>query len=206
MSKNLESLYAIKTMKCWILLTIMILSTSVYGQTESSTSEVKKIEGIIQQLSQDHQKSKDQQKSGTTGDQLSESDHMMPAPPGLLALDAETHAAYLVSLRAYYNYRATGLEHRRSVFHWQLLSSKVIFVVVLLLVGLGMYFAAIQFKSDLKGKEQNQNGGAGTSTDIELSAKGIKVTSPILGVVVLTLSLGFFYLYLVYVYPIEDIF
>ena len=200
MSKNPESLYAIKTMKCWVLLTIITISTSVYGQTESSTSEVKKIEGVIQQLS------RDQQETGTTDDHSSESDHMMPVPPGSLALDAETHAAYLVSLRAYYNYRATGLEHRRSVFHWQLLSSKVIFVVVLLLVGLGMYFAAIQFKADLKGKGQNQNGGAGTSTDIELSGKGIKVTSPVLGVVVLTLSLGFFYLYLVYVYPIEDIF
>lgn len=200
MSQNPEHLYAMKTMKCWVLLTIMFLSTSVYGQTESSTSEVKKIEGVIQQLS------KDQQESVTTVDQPSESDHMMPVPPGALALDAETHAAYLVSLRAYYNYRATGLEHRRSVFQWQLLSSKVIFVVVLLLVGLGMYFAAIQFKTDLKGKGQNQNGGASTTTDIELSAKGIKVTSPILGVVVLTLSLGFFYLYLVYVYPIEDIF
>jgi hypothetical protein len=199
-SENLESLHAIKAMKYWVLLVIMILSAPVYGQTESSESEVKKIEDVIEQLS------KDQQKSGKTDDQSSESDHMMPVPPGSLALDEETHAAYLKSLRAYYNYRATGLEHRRSVFRWQLLSSKVIFAVVLLLVGLGMYFAAIQFKVDLKGNGKNEKGGGGQATDIELSAKGIKVTSPVLGVVVLTLSLGFFYLYLVYVYPIEDIF
>jgi hypothetical protein len=40
-------------------------------------------------------------------------------------------------------------------------------------------------------------------TDIEFSGKGIKVSSPVLGVVILAISLGFFYLYLRHVYPIE---
>jgi hypothetical protein len=37
-------------------------------------------------------------------------------------------------------------------------------------------------------------------------ASGIKVSSPVLGVVILVISLAFFYFYLVYVYPIENIF
>ena len=67
-------------------------------------------------------------------------DVMLPESPGSIALDEETRAAYLQSLRQYYGYRATGLEHRRAVFQWQLFSAKVIFVAVLTLVGLGMLF------------------------------------------------------------------
>jgi hypothetical protein len=43
-------------------------------------------------------------------------------------------------------------------------------------------------------------------TEFEASAKGIKVSSPVLGVIILVISLAFFYLYLVYVYPISEIF
>lgn len=53
--------------------------------------------------------------------------------------------------------------------------------------------------------------GAGKTGDakehsVELSTSGIKVSSPVLGVIILALSLAFFYLYLVYVYPIKEIF
>jgi hypothetical protein len=41
-------------------------------------------------------------------------------------------------------------------------------------------------------------------TSLELSTTGLKVSSPVLGVVILALSLGFFYLYLVYAYPIQE--
>ncbi len=44
------------------------------------------------------------------------------------------------------------------------------------------------------------------TTEIVASVKGIKVSSPILGVIILVISLLFFYLYLVYVYPITEIF
>jgi len=43
-------------------------------------------------------------------------------------------------------------------------------------------------------------------TDLELSTTGVKVSSNILGVVILSLSLAFFYLYLAFVYPIQEIF
>jgi hypothetical protein len=43
-------------------------------------------------------------------------------------------------------------------------------------------------------------------TELEISKSGVKVSSPILGVIILVISLAFFYLYLVYVYPIEEIF
>jgi hypothetical protein len=39
--------------------------------------------------------------------------------------------------------------------------------------------------------------------EIEVSASGAKVSTPVIGVIILTLSLAFFYLYLKFVFPIE---
>lgn len=126
-------------------------------------------------------------------------DPMAPAAPSA-QVDAATQKAYLAALREYYAYRSSGLEHRRRVFVWQLLSSKIIFVTVLLLVFAGIYFAAVQFHLGLK------SAAAPATTEIVASVKEIKVTSPVLGVIILVLSLAFFYCYLVYVYPIEELF
>lgn len=115
-------------------------------------------------------------------------------------LDAETKAALQRSLTAYYDYRTSGFEHRRQVFAWQLLSSKIIFASVIALVAVGLYFSWLQFRVSLAGS------GSAETTTIEASTSGLKVSSPILGVIILTLSLVFFYLYLIYVYPIVEIF
>jgi len=117
------------------------------------------------------------------------------------SLEPETAQAMQQALKAYYDYRIVGYEHRKSVFTWQLLSSKMIFVIVILLVTAGIYFSWLQF---IKGLSADR-GGSSTETTFEASASGIKVSSPVLGVIILVISLAFFYLYLVYVYPIEEI-
>ena len=124
------------------------------------------------------------------------------APPEWLK-DAATNQLFLDAMGEYYRYRASGLRHRSRVFEWQLFSSKVIFATVLMLVGAGMAFAAIQFRAGLKrvpGKDAQE------VTEVNLSATSVKVSSPVLGVIILVISLAFFYLYLVYVYPITEIF
>lgn len=105
------------------------------------------------------------------------------------------------AFKAYYDYRVHGFDHRKNVFAWQLLSSKIIFALVLTLVFLGVYFSWLQFHAGLKPGVKDDS-----PTTVELGTSGIKVSSPILGVIILTLSLAFFYLYLVNVYPIEEIF
>lgn len=99
---------------------------------------------------------------------------------------------------------------RRNVFAWQYWSSMVIFGVVLVLVVCGIYFAALQFHRDLPARPRGpaDAGGAGgaASSTVELSTGGLKVSSPVLGVVILVISLAFFYLYLAFVYPIREIF
>ncbi|MGR9054122.1 MAG: hypothetical protein ACU84J_15900 [Gammaproteobacteria bacterium] len=130
-----------------------------------------------------------------------ESDPMLPESPESVFADQSTLQAYRQSLKAYYGYRQSGLEHRSKVFQWQLLSAKLIFVVVLILVAAGIYFAAVQFHYGMK----RQNGES-MQTELSATTEGLKVSSPVLGVIILVISLAFFYLYLVYVYPIEDIF
>lgn len=41
-------------------------------------------------------------------------------------------------------------------------------------------------------------------TELELSAKGVKLNSSLVGVIILVISVAFFYLYLIYVYPIDQ--
>lgn len=116
-------------------------------------------------------------------------------------LNDEGREAQRRAFEAYYDYRRHGFEHRRRVFEWQYYSSVAIFVLVVSLVTIGMYFSWMQFKQ----AERSGRSGHDTDTTLELSAKGVKVSSPILGVIILTISLAFLYLYLVYVYPIEEI-
>jgi len=121
-------------------------------------------------------------------------------PPGVV-FNEKTQAEYQRAWQAYYAYRVDGYTHRQQVFKWQDVSTKVTFVVVIFLVLAGVYFAAVQFHVGMRaGRETGESG------EVELTVKGIKVRSPVLGVIVLTISLAFFYLYLVYVYPIENVF
>ena len=112
------------------------------------------------------------------------------------------------ALERRFEYYVSGMDHRQQVFKWQHFSGRVIFGFVLLLVTTGIYFSYLQFRLYLRsadnaeGRLPNQDMG----TDLEISSTGVKVSSNILGVIILSLSLAFFYLYLAYVYPIQEIF
>jgi hypothetical protein len=148
---------------------------------------------------------------------------VLPEGVSLADLDESTREKYLESLQECFQYRISGYQHRKKVFAWQLYSSIVIFAVVVILVFTAIYFSWLQFRESLGRKraevltEDHQKAAAakGTAdivakevgaTQLEASLTGIKVSSPILGVVILVISLLFFYLYLVHVYPIEEIF
>jgi hypothetical protein len=142
----------------------------------------------------------------------------MPAAPDSVVLsDPVTRQKYLTAMQRYYDYRADGYAYRSRVFEWQLLSSRAIFIVVLLMVAAGMYFAAVQFQTAMVAARRvaAAESVAGTppagepaslATRFEITAKGLVVNSSVLGVIILTLSIAFFYLYLVYVYPIQNVF
>jgi hypothetical protein len=125
--------------------------------------------------------------------------------------DSLTRTQCWTSYRASLQYYETGLAHRARVFAWQHVSTRIIFFVVLVLVAVGVYFAWVQFQRDMA--KDPGPGGVGTEVrdapaehEVELSMKGIRVSSPVIGIAILAISLAFFYLYLVYVYPITEIF
>lgn len=139
---------------------------------------------------------------------------LMPEPPGML-FDESTQKKYLAAMSEYYDYRLSGYKHRRRVFEWQLLSSKIIFIVVIGLVLVGVYFSWVQFRNSFKTpygvdiakkKEEGETAPVEREkTELEASFTGIRISSPILGVIILIISFLFFYLYLVHVYPISEI-
>lgn len=132
-------------------------------------------------------------------------DPAAPVRPPAWVQDEATLAAYHEALRAYFDYRSRGLEHRKNVFAWQLFSARLIFCIVLIVVGTGIVLAILQFRAELQLVREGKSTGLSRS-ELEASPDGLKISSSIVGLIILALSLGFFYLYLVYVYPIEDIF
>jgi hypothetical protein len=116
--------------------------------------------------------------------------------------DAATKAACWRAYQSNLQYYTTGLNHRTKVFQWQHTSTIVIFITVLILVFAGLYFAWLQFSRDLK----RPSAAPAPDSTLEMSATGLKISSPVLGVIILALSLAFFYLYLIYAYPIHELF
>ncbi|WP_298432995.1 hypothetical protein [uncultured Jannaschia sp.] len=121
-----------------------------------------------------------------------------PEAPRPDVTEPATAAAYNAAIRRHYDYQGTQLDHRLAVLRWQHLSSQIIFFVVIFVVVLGLYFSWIQFHRTPEDADPQ-------ITTIEASHTGFKISSPVLGVVILALSLGFFYLYLAHVYPITEI-
>ncbi|WP_299815882.1 hypothetical protein [uncultured Jannaschia sp.] len=119
-------------------------------------------------------------------------------PLGFEPSDA-TLAAIDVAVHDYYAYRTEQYAHRQAVFAWQHSSSRLLFFVVIGVVLVGLYFSWLQFHAARTGRDL-------TPTTLEASKTGLKVSSPVLGVIILLLSLAFFYLYLVHVYPISEVF
>jgi hypothetical protein len=195
-----------------MLVFILGFSNCLYSQETKNGEENEKPNKILERLKELLEGDKGQKPEVEMTEQTSSYATEKPEPTLPLAshpelFDQQTKEKYLAALREYYDYRISGLQHRQRVFGWQLFSSKVIFVVVLVLVFTGIYFAAVQFHTGL-GKRAGAEGTSGSNevTEFAATVKGIKVKSPVLGVIILVISLAFFYLYLRYVYPIENIF
>jgi hypothetical protein len=117
------------------------------------------------------------------------------------------------------------LKNTQEAFQWQAVSTKIIFVIVLLVVVAGLYLSWKQFdfvhKVPLtqttsigqldKGSGAPQPAGAGAISavsdinTIEVSTSGVKITSSVVGLVILVISIVFFFLYLQDVYPLQEL-
>jgi uncharacterized membrane protein len=121
--------------------------------------------------------------------------------------DPRLDSIQLAAWKSFFTYIDNGYKHRSRVFSWQLISSCIIFCVVIFLVLCGVYFAWLQFTLALKQmRKERTTAATALATELSASAKELKVSSPVLGVIILVISLLFFYLYLVHVYPITETF
>jgi hypothetical protein len=134
-----------------------------------------------------------------------------PAAAGLLKADLEAQARHLQWQRDY----------ERRGWEWHLLSTQLLFGVVLLIVAFGLYITYAQFRRDYSGwqppaatgtpppapdaAEKSTPRPLPAATTLKLSPAGLEVTSQIVGLIVLALSLAFFFLYVKEVYPIREV-
>lgn len=129
----------------------------------------------------------------------------------LLAQDLEAQARHVQWQRDY----------ERRGWEWHLLSTQLLFGVVIAIVLFGLFITYMQFRRDYsdwekrpaqansekaaaEGAAEAQRPLAGATT-LKLSPAGLEVTSQIVGLIVLALSLAFFFLYVKEVYPIREV-
>lgn len=109
------------------------------------------------------------------------------------------------ALLAEYDHNKWTLKNREDVLSYQQWAGKVIFGVVLVLVFAGVAFSGVQFFIGIKQMRRRRHIEEDGVTTIEASWKGIKMTSSILGVIILMISFLFFYAYLIAVFQITVI-
>ena len=95
-------------------------------------------------------------------------------------------------------YNQWALRHAKRAFLWSHISSILIFFIVLIVIGCGLYFSYLQFSLALRRPQQIEN----STTNMKIGKDGIEISSSIIGLLILMISVVFFYLYLRYVYPI----
>lgn len=99
----------------------------------------------------------------------------------------------------YYAYRTRKSEMNISQFEWQQYASEYLLWLVVIVVVSGIVFSGYQLWKASSIED------LGKESSIELSVQKIKVTSSVVGVVVLAISIIFLYLFLIEVYRVEVI-
>lgn len=158
-----------------------------------------------------------QMKSNNNSDDFTNFILLIPKIP-----DSDLRKSYKLALisalnydRSRYDFYTKRIPNEDEIFHFQAFTSKVIFLIVLLVVFFGLSLSALQFyqstriskqiKNATKSNNETENEVVEKSvvTNLELTLKGVKISTSVIGLIILIISLAFFYLYLVYVYPIQ---
>jgi hypothetical protein len=123
-------------------------------------------------------------------------------------------------IKAISRYNVFVFEHKMNAYRWQLISAKIIFFVVVLIVLTGLLLSYMQFKKSMRvynivsgntvadpkkqNEPQKESNNSELQTSLELSKEGVKISSAVIGLIILIVSVGFFYLYLQHVFGINS--
>ena len=91
-----------------------------------------------------------------------------------------------------HEYDLWQLNHRRLVFQSYLIIDLFVLVLVMSIVGVGLYLSYLKFRE----KET-------TETKLNFAKGSLEINSNVIGLIILIVSVAFFYLYLTHVYPIK---
>lgn len=148
-----------------------------------------------------------------------------------VAFVGDAKAACEKDIKATFDHHRWKLEYTQKAFEAHHYYTMLVFILVCALVLLGMWLSYMEFQrggrrqttqpkaattkiASNTGVNESSDGQANAhlpnctdsgpkGTHMKLSTRGIELTSPVLGVIILVISMGFFYLYLKTVYPIE---
>jgi len=112
-------------------------------------------------------------------------------------IDPELHSAYLEAKKKEYEYVTKVMELNIEAFNAQRWSAYAILFLVVIVVISGISFSGFQLWKSIS------VAGVQTSNELELSASKVRITSSVVGIIVLMISLAFLYIYTMQVYQIR---
>ena len=113
------------------------------------------------------------------------------------SIDPDLRSAYLEAKKKEYEYVTKVMELNIEAFNAQRWSAYAILFLVVVVVISGISFSGFQLWKSIT------VAGVQTSNELELSASKVRVTSSVVGIVVLMISLAFLYIYTMQIYQIR---
>jgi hypothetical protein len=113
------------------------------------------------------------------------------------SFDPDLRPAYVEAKKKEYEYISKLMELNVEAFNAQRWSAYAILFLVVVVVISGISFSGFQLWKSIS------VAGVQTSNELELSASKVRITSSVVGIVVLTISLAFLYIYTMQIYQIR---
>jgi hypothetical protein len=126
-------------------------------------------------------------------------DQVKKIEQGSQSADPELEKAYRAAKIREYRFWAEQMDLNVLGYDAHRFASYIVLVLVCVVVASGIVFAGFQLWKSLN------IAGVQATSDLEISASKVRVTSSVVGVIVLTISLVFLFIYTKYVFPIERV-
>jgi hypothetical protein len=114
--------------------------------------------------------------------------------------DQKVLNAYVEAKKREYDYYTRLMDVNIDIFHVQRIASYVVLFLVFIVVTSGVLFSGFQLWKSVS------VAGVQASNDLEISAAKVRVTSSVVGIVVLAISLAFLFIYTREVYAIKTLY
>ena len=111
-------------------------------------------------------------------------------------VNSDLMKAYVAAKKKQYEYQIAEMDVTIAAFQTARIASNVVLGLVVLVVIAGITFAGFQLWKSVS------IAGVQQTSDLELSASKVRVTSSVVGVVVLVISIAFLFIYTKEIYPI----